>query len=836
MVGIVIVAHSAQLAEGVRELADQMVQGQVPLAAAGGVDDPKNPFGTDALRVQQAIESVYSEDGVLVLMDLGSALLSAEMALDFLSPEQRKHVRLCEAPLVEGAIAAAVQAAAGSSLEAVAAEARNALAGKIAQLRDRFPEAIPPTALSVMPPTEAPAREVVLTVRNRLGLHARPAALFVATAGRYRAEITVRNLTRQTAPVSAKSINQVATLGVRQGHQIAIAAWGEDAEAALEALTALVENNFGEPEEIEAALPPTPTAEAPPVTALLPGQLRGIPASPGIAIGPAYLYEPTLPEVDRRSVEDPEAEVKRLRGAIQTARQEIQTLRVQAAAQVGDYEAAIFDAHLLFLDDPALVEAAYARIREAHINAEAAWQEAVEAMVAAYQALDDPYLQARAGDVADVGHRVLRLLAGVRHARPHLEQPGILIAADLTPSDTAQLDVEKVLGIATALGGATSHSAILARALGIPAVVGVGPDLLRLAPETMLALDGDAGLIHVDPDEATLDQFQARRRAWLARQEAARAAGQAPAVTLDGHRVEVVANIRGVADARVALEYGAEGVGLLRTEFLYLDRETAPSEEEQLTAYRAIAQVMGQRPLIIRTLDVGGDKPIPYLDLGEETNPFLGWRGIRLCLDRPEILRTQLRAILRASPDHQIKVMFPMVSTVEEVRAAREILSQAQDELRQEGIPFDEEMEVGIMIEVPAAALQAEQLAQEVDFFSIGTNDLSQYTMAADRTNAQVAELADGLQPAVLRLIKAVIDAAHAAGIWVGLCGELAGDPLAAPVLLGLGLDEFSMNPPAIPAVKQAIRQITRAEAQEIARAVLGMESAEEVRAYLTRK
>ncbi|RMF26900.1 MAG: phosphoenolpyruvate--protein phosphotransferase, partial [Chloroflexi bacterium] len=356
--------------------------------------------------------------------------------------------------------------------------------------------------------------------------------------------------------------------------------------------------------------------EAPPVAALLPGQLRGIPASPGIAIGPAYLYEPTLPEIERRSVEDPEAEITRLREAIQAARREIQTLRTQAAAQVGDYEAAIFDAHLLFLDDPALVKAAYTRIREARINAEAAWQEAVDAMVAAYQALDDPYLQARAGDVADVGHRVLRLLTGVRHARPHLEQPGILIAADLTPSDTAQLDVEKVLGIATALGGATSHSAILARALGIPAVVGVGPDLLRLAPETRLALNGDAGLIHVDPDEAPLAQFQAQRRAWLARQEAARATGQAPAVTLDGHRVEVVANIRGVADARVALEYGAEGVGLLRTEFLYLDRETAPSEEEQLTAYQAIAQVMGQRPLIIRTLDVGGDKPIPYLDLG----------------------------------------------------------------------------------------------------------------------------------------------------------------------------------------------------------------------------
>ena len=825
MVGIVIVAHSARLAEGVRELADQMVQGRVPLAAAGGVDDPQNPFGTDAMQVLQAIQSVYSDDGVVVLMDLGSALLSAEMALEFLPEEQRAKVHLCEAPLVEGAIAAVVQAAANGDVEQVMAEARGALAAKAAQLQTVAPE-VTPTVPTILP---APTREIRLTVRNRLGLHARPAAQFVATAARFRAEVTVCNVTRGTGPVSAKSINQVATLGVRQGHEIAIAAQGPDAEEALAALQALVEANFGEAEAaLEARVEPEPVIVRP-----AEGQLAGIPASPGIAIGPAALYQPAPLEVTERHVDDPQAEWQRLQTVIQTARREIQALRMRAAAQAGEYEAAIFDAHLLFLEDPALIDAARQRIFERRLNAEAAWQAVVNEMVAAYQALDDPYLRARAADVADVGQRVLRLLTGSALVSFELSQPAILVAADLTPSDTAQLDATKVLGICTALGGATSHSAILARALGIPAVVGVGPDVLRLEDGTPLALDGESGQVWVEPSPSQLAELQARRDAWLAAREAVRAAGQRPAITRDGRRVEVVANIRGIADARVALEYGAEGVGLLRTEFLYLDRMDAPSEEEQLAAYKAIAEVLGTRPLIIRTLDVGGDKPLPYLDPGQEANPFLGWRGIRLCLDQPAILETQLRAILRASPGHQIKVMFPMVASVAEVRAAREILAEVQAELRKAGVPFDEAMEVGIMVEVPSAVAIADQLAAEVDFFSIGTNDLGQYVMAADRTNAKVAPLADAFHPAVLRMVRQTIQAAHAAGIWVGLCGELAGDPLAAPILLGLGLDEFSMNPPAIPAVKQAIARLTVAEAEAIAEAVLELDSAEAVREYV---
>jgi phosphoenolpyruvate-protein phosphotransferase/dihydroxyacetone kinase phosphotransfer subunit len=832
MIGIVIVSHSANLAEGIRELVNQMTKGQVPLAIAGGIDSPENPIGTDALRVQAAIESVYSDDGVVVLMDLGSALLSTEMALEFLPEEQRAKIYLSEAPLVEGAVAAAVQAMVSSDVDQIMTEARGALAAKAAQLQDVVPDISLPTPSAVG--TSVPANEICLTIRNRLGLHARPAAQFVSTAARFQAQITVRNVTQGLGPVNAKSINQMVTLGVRQGHEIAVAAEGPDAKTALVALKTLVEENFGEDETTLEIIPAPQPASLP--SQPTESELTGIPASPGIAIGPIALYRPVPVEVPERQVDDPEIEWQRLQTAIQTARREIQRLHQYAKTQVGEYEAAIFDAHLLFLEDPTLIEVARQRIIEQAINAEAAWQTTVNDMVANYQGLENPYLQARAADVADVGERVLKVLAGVAPSSLKLAEPSILVAIDLTPSDTAQLNSNKVLGICTELGSATSHSAILARALGIPAVVGAGPGLSNLVEDSMVALDGEKGLIWVNPDPDKLAEFEKQRHAWLTRQEAARAASRQPAITHDGRQVEVVANIGQIADVYQALDNGAEGVGLLRTEFLYLNREIAPAEEEQLGAYQAIAEVLGTRPCIIRTLDIGGDKSLPYLNLGQENNPFLGWRAIRYCLDRPDILKIQLRAILRASPSHQIKVMFPLIASLAEVCSAKVVLAEAQAELRQAGIPFDEGMEIGIMVEVPSAAIMADQLATEVDFFSIGTNDLCQYTMAADRTNARVADLADAFQPAVLRLIHQVIQTAHAAGIWVGLCGELAGDPLAVPLLLGMGLDEFSMSGPAIPIVKQIITQLTIPEAEAIAADALKLDSAEAVRRYLVEK
>lgn len=827
MVGIVIVSHSAKLAEGIRELAEQMTQGQVPLAVAGGIDDPQNPIGTDAFRVQQAIEAVYSDDGVLVLMDLGSAIMSAETALDFLTETQQARVRLCEAPLVEGTMAAAVQAMTGSTLDQVIAEARGALTSKIAQLK----QAVPDLAVTETEPVQPSglAQEIRLTIRNFHGLHARPAAQFVSAAGRFQAEILVRNVTQNVGPVNAKSINQIATLGARQGHEIAVSALGSDAAAALAALEALVEANFGEAE----TAPERGLAEQPLTAEPAEGVLVGLPASPGIAMGPMVSYGLALIEVTEQTIADPEAEWQRLQQAIQTAQREIEAVQHRAVAQVGDYEAAIFEAHLLFLQDPALTGAARQQIFERSINAEAAWQHAVNETMADYEALEDEYLRGRAADVADVGQRVLKALTGAAPAPLHLTTPAILVAIDLTPSDTAQLDPAMVLGICTERGSATAHSAILARALGIPAVVGLGPELVDLADGTPLAIDGDTGRVWIAPEAEVLTGLQTRRETWLAGQQAAKAAGQAPAITTDGRQVEVVANIAGVADAQAALDNGAEGVGLLRTEFLYLNRPTAPSEEEQLALYQAIAGKMDRRPLIIRTLDIGGDKPLPYLDLGHEENPFLGWRGIRYCLDHPDLFKTQLRAALRATPGRQIKLMFPMVSSVAQVRAAKTLLDQVRSELRAAEIPFEEAMEVGIMIEVPSAVAIADQLATEVDFFSIGTNDLSQYVTAADRTNEKVAGLADTFQPAVLRMIKQTIDAAHAAGIWVGLCGEFAGNRLAAPILLGLGLDEFSMSAPAIPTIKQTLSRLSAAEAETVAETVLALDTAEGVRQYV---
>lgn len=829
LIAIVIVSHSKQLALGVRELAAQMVQNQVPIAVAAGIEDPENPLGTDPIQVYEAIASVFSDDGVLVLMDLGSALLSAEMAIEFLPEAQQEKVYLCEAPLVEGAIAAVVAAAAGRDIHQVMAEARGALLAKATQL------GVVSRPLSVVSPittnVESPTREIRLIVSNRLGLHARPAAQFVATAARFESQILVRNLTRNTELVRGDSINQVTTLGVRQGHELLITATGSDADEALEALQGLFTNNFGE-DNVALNSPPVFHHEATPTTY---GELSGIAASPGVAIAPVVHYQSTHITITEYHVDDPNVEWQRLQTAINTARQEIQAVFSQASLQIGDAEAAIFDAQLLFLEDPVLLSAAHQRILDNHINAEAAWQAVVDEIATSYRALEDSYLQERVDDVVDVGQRVLRLLAGNAPVNLHLESPAILVATDLTPSDTAGLDPTKVLGICTTLGSATSHSAIIARTLGIPAVLGVDAQVLHLADGTLMALDGESGRAWVEPESDILDLLAAKQEAWQTAQQEARATAHQPAITRDGRQVSVFANIGSINDVQVAVASGAEGVGLLRTEFLYLDRTSAPTEEEQLLVYQAIAQVLDNRPLIIRTLDVGGDKPLPYLRVGlPEANPFLGSRGIRFCLARPELFKTQLRAILRASVGHQIKIMLPMIATVTEVRAAKVILGEVQAELNQAGIAFDAAMKVGIMVEVPSAVAIADRLAAEVDFFSIGTNDLSQYVMASDRTNPSVANLVDALHPAILRMVQQTVQAAHAAGISVGLCGELAADTLATPILLGLGLDELSVNPQSIPGVKQAIARFSIVESEAIVASALQQDSAEHVRELIS--
>jgi phosphoenolpyruvate-protein phosphotransferase/dihydroxyacetone kinase phosphotransfer subunit len=828
MVGIVIVSHSATLASGVRELAAEMAGPDVRLELAGGLAE-KGALGTDAVRVMEAIGRADSGDGVLVLMDLGSAVLSAETALDFLTPEQRESVLLCEAPLVEGAVAAAVAARLGEPLAKVAKEARGGLQGKTAQLGAGEPAAPGPAGIS------APLEEGLtlrLDVRNPLGLHARPAARFVQTVAAFDAKIEVFNLTSGRGPAGGRSLNGLATLGIRQGHEILVTAHGPQAATALAALADLAERDFDE--ELAPTASPAPSIPAPPAT--LPpdtGQaLSGLPGAPGIVSGPARHFRPLDPEIPTGSSCDPEAEWEALTRALGQVRTEIRAARDSVASRAGEYSAAIFDAHLLFLDDEALVEPARRAVFEEAKNAAEAWHGAAEAVAADYRGLDDEYLQARAEDLTGVARQVVAALTG-DVAAPSLSAPGIVVAADLAPADTASLDRKLALGIATAAGSPTSHSAILARSLGIPAAVGLGEALLKVPDGTELLLDGDAGTVHVEPAEEIVDEYECRAARHQEEARTARAAAAEPALTRDGRRIEVVANIGSPDEVPGAIENGAAGVGLLRTEFLFLERDSMPSEDEQYAVYKSVAEALEGRPLILRTLDIGADKPLPYVRLEHEANPFLGVRGIRLALEQPELLETQLRAVLRTAAEYPLKVMFPMVATLEEFRRAKAMLADARAGLERTGARPSEEVEVGVMIEVPAAALAAEQFAPEIDFFSLGTNDLVQYTMAAERGNASVAALADGLHPSVLRLIRIVADAANEHGKWAGVCGELASDPVAVPALVGLGIAELSVNAPAIPSVKQAVRSRDAEAARELADHSLELSSAAEVRALI---
>jgi len=814
----------------------------VPIFPAGGTDDGR--LGTSFMKVEQALEQALEEgDDVLILLDLGSAVMVTQMAVESLPEEQQQRVQMTNAPLTEGAIAAVVASAGGEGVAAVRRAAEQALA------TPKIPEAAPieaPTA----PPAEEPAGErrggrpqphrVARSVPNPTGLHARPAARFVRTAMHFEAEITVENVTQGRPRANAKSMMEVANTGTaRQGERIRVTAWGEDAEEAVEALKALVESGFGEMEEgaeqrAQEEAPEPAETRGPEADVEVPGKLQGIAASEGFVVAPALIYQPPELDVERGTVSDIEAETARLHEALTKAREQLTDLQNEVAEHDEDV-AEIFEFQRMMLEDPTLVQAIEETIEDAGWNAGAAVEQAIEEWVARFETGEDTLMRLRAADVRDAGERVLRILLGVEEERPlsALSERVIVVAEDLNPSDTAQMDRDKVVGLCTAAGGATSHVAILARMWNLPAVVGLGDRVLHIPERTPIALDGEGGVVEIDPGPEVIEAYKERRQRRAERLEVAMSEREAAATTKDGHRVEVVANVGDVASAQEALEFGAEGVGLLRTEFLYLERATMPDEEEQYEAYRAIADMMGQRPLIIRTLDVGGDKPLPYIDLEPEMNPFLGVRAIRLTLQRPDLFQPQLRAILRAAEGRNVKVMFPLIATYQEVVRAKEALERAHQALTEEGIPHAESIDVGIMVETPAAALEADAIAPLVDFFSIGSNDLTQYTLACDRGNEQLGYLFQALDPAVLRLIGRVIDAAHTAERWAGLCGELAGRRRAIPVLLGLGLDEFSMTPRAIPEAKQIIRALTLAEAQEIAQEALSMSEVGEVKAYL---
>ncbi|MGZ4192059.1 MAG: phosphoenolpyruvate--protein phosphotransferase [Solirubrobacteraceae bacterium] len=816
MVGIVVVSHSDVLAEGVVRLAREMAGEELALEAAGGIEEP-GVLGTDADRVREAIERAMSPDGVLVLMDLGSALMSAEFAVELLDGAAGP-VKLSSAPLVEGTVAAAVAASGGATLDEVAAEARGALVMKTSQIPDDAPDA---------PATDDLAADATaeLEVRNAIGLHARPAARFVETARGFDADVRVAK-GEGGAPVSARSLTNLVALGVRFGDTLTVTAAGPEAQAVIDALQELALSGFGDG-VVDAPAPPVPNDVAAPEAPAEPpaagAVLTGVAASAGVAIGPAHQLGGLGEPPPERAAQTPHAERARLQQAIAEARAAIERDRDVVTARAGAADAAIFDAHLALLDDDALLEPAHAGIAGG-AAAERAWYDAAQEVAERYRRLSEPLLRERATDVLDVGRRVVTSITG--DGGDGAPASGIVVADELTPADAAGLDPGHVLAIATARGSTTAHAAILARALGLPAVVGLGAAVLSVADGTTLLLDGEAGTVMVAPPEDLVRDAEERRERTELRRTAAREHAGEPAVTRDGERIEVFANLGTGSDAARAVELGAEGVGLLRTEFLFLGRDELPGEDEQAQTLREIARALDGRPLIVRTLDAGADKPLPALPMPPEDNPFLGVRGIRLALSRPEVLATQFRAILRVAAEYSVKTMLPMVATLAEITAARAVLDQARADT---GI--DAPMELGIMVEVPAAALAAARLAEHVDFFSLGTNDLTQYTMAAERGDARLAPLLAGPQPPVLRLVQATVAGAAAHGRWVGVCGELAGDPAAAVLLAGLGVTELSMASALVAEVKAALREVSLADARAAAVAALDTDDADAARA-----
>ncbi|QTC42217.1 phosphoenolpyruvate--protein phosphotransferase [Bacillus sp. V3] len=558
--------------------------------------------------------------------------------------------------------------------------------------------------------------------------------------------------------------------------------------------------------------------------------LKGIAASNGIAIAKAYrLVEPDL-SFDKKSVENADEEVARFQKAISTSKSELEAIRDKAREDLGEDKAQIFEAHLLVLSDPELLTPIEDKVKTESVNAEYALKETADMFVNMFESMDNEYMKERAADIRDVTKRVLSHLLGVQIANPSMvTEEVIVIAEDLTPSDTAQLNRQFVKGFTTDIGGRTSHSAIMARSMEIPAVVGTKSITSSVENGDVVIVDGLNGEVHINPTPEVIEEYKKEHARYEEQKAEWAKLVNEPTVSKDGQHVELAANIGTPKDLEGVRNNGGEGVGLYRTEFLYMGRDELPTEEEQYEAYKAVLEGMEGKPVVVRTLDIGGDKELPYLNLPKEMNPFLGYRAIRLCLDEQEIFRTQLRALLKASPYGNLKIMFPMISNLQEFREAKAILEEEKKALQENGTKVADRIEVGIMVEIPSTAVMADVFAKEVDFFSIGTNDLIQYTMAADRMNERVSYLYQPYNPAILRLVKMVIDAAHKEGKWAGMCGEMAGDETAVPILLGLGLDEFSMSATSILRARSQIHRLNKSDMKKLAEEVLQLDTNDEV-------
>jgi phosphotransferase system enzyme I (PtsI) len=564
--------------------------------------------------------------------------------------------------------------------------------------------------------------------------------------------------------------------------------------------------------------------------------LKGVPASRGIIIGPALVLGSSEPMVKRAKISSQavESEIMRLHEAVARTREQLMDLKRKVATEIGQKQSEIFNAHILFLEDPSFLVETNEMIRRERVNAEWSVWQYVERYAKLLMEVQDSHLGAREGDIRDVGKRLVQNLRGALQQQVEgLDKKSVLVAVDLAPSETAQLDMEKVSGFATDAGGPTSHTAIIARTLELPAVVGLEHATMHVKTGDIVILDGSGGTLIANPDKETLAHYRIRQKEEAQKEQALKRLRRLPAVTKDDYKVHLAGNIDLPEEARIVMERGAEGVGLFRTEFLFLNRHNLPTEEEQFQAYRLALKSCEPHGVIVRTLDLGGDKFLAHLGLNAEMNPFLGLRAIRLCLAHPYVFKVQLRAILRASHFGKLKIMYPLISGVEELRQANQMLEEVKKDLAKRGIPFNAEVEVGAMIEVPSAAITADILAKEVRFFSIGTNDLIQYTMAVDRGNERIAYLYDPLHPAILRTVKFVVEEARKQKVTVSVCGEMGGDPLFSLVLMGLGIDGLSMSAASIPLVKRAVRATTIKEAESLAHQALKLSTAKEIRSFL---
>ena len=849
MVGLVIVSHSRALAAGVAALVKGVSETQIPLAFAGGAGDEHGELGTDATDIMEAIQQVDSPQGVVVLMDLGSAILSAETAIEFLEGMLSGPVRMVPAPLVEGAVSAAVQIGLGSDIDTVVSEALDSLSPKREQLGFEA-QGHDGAAGAEGAGTETAGTDgvsQVFTVATEHGLHARPAANLARTVGQFSAAADIRRVPGDGPWVNARSLNRIATLQVRKGDTFELRASGADAKDLLAAVAALVEDNFGEaPAQVASREEPQDSSQGDRpadrpvelprnIDGVISGTVTGAAASRGLASGPAFVLTGVGVSIDRdalgpRKKELSDDHLEEQRRTLARALEELTTRLTresEAARRAGQMEAAeIADAHVTLLSDPELEAAAVEHLRQWDCSAAEAFWLAAEDVSGEYRAMDDPYLRVRAADVQDVARRLVQILApDLVEESPLPQEPAILLAADLLPSQTMRLDPALVRGIVTTQGSASSHAAIIARGLGLP-MVAAAPLPTGWEQElngVTVIVDGVAGTVEIAPEESRAAMVREQIREQAERREAERRSAEAPARLADGTPIAVRGNVATAADAAAAAENHAEGVGLLRTEFMFLGSDHVPSEDEQVAALKPMLDPFGEAPVTVRLLDIGGDKAVAQLNLPREDNPFLGLRGVRLLLDpaHQDLLRSHLRAVLRAAVGHTVKVMVPMVAAVEELEALRRELNAAHTALEDDGVPHQWPVELGIMVETPAAALRSGDFAGEADFFSLGTNDLTQYVMAAERGNAAVAYLSQGLPPAVLTAIQATVAGAAATGTPVSVCGEMGSDEDAIPVLIGLGVTALSVNPAAVAHTKAVVSRLSMEECRSRAEQAL---------------